>query len=339
MPRYTLEHFSLSEDFSEQVESHQMLLDDKKYSLDIFEYNCGLVRGESEATVSLTQNVVQARRTLIQRIRANSIVISPPASTILTFGRMVNENRKCDCANRQRYDEIFPHNDSYEYIVVPLLFDRAIFVRHPDTNAITRFDKPYAGLPTVTLTLNPCFLLVQNNGLALLDEARLLPADMRMAQLRIRWTTSPPLHFFYDRCLPQNFPDRRLRWRDDQLLEYERKHFPPSLTSDSSSHLGKCVRSESEDTDLNSEWDPDYKGPFWYPPGVQPWIHSNTSQSARAPWDDDKLGDYVAEPVRSLKDALAQPAAWVDVWNRHRSKRQRSESGCHVGDSDTSDSS
>ncbi|KAF8911399.1 hypothetical protein CPB85DRAFT_1434931 [Mucidula mucida] len=336
MSRYTLEHFSLSEDFSEKVDSHQILAEDKGFSLDRFEYNCGLNRGESEDDISLPENTVYARRSIMQKIRENGIVLLPPCPTITAFGSITSRNQTCDFSVRQRYDEVLPLTDNYEYMVIPLTFKEPIFVRHPDTRIITRFDTPYTELPTVTLSLNPCFQLVQNKRLLYLEEALSLPAELVDALSLVRWTIVPPIPFFYHGCFPENFPSRRITWRDDQLLAYERLHLPPSLTTDSSSPFGKRSRSESEDTDLDSEWDPNYKGPFSYSPRVDPWVHT-TSENVRARWEDDELEDYVAEPVRSFKEALAQPAAWVDVWNRHRSKRQRSDSGCQTVDASGSD--
>ncbi len=222
-------------------------------------------------------------------------------------------------------------------MIIPLTFKGPIFVRHPDTHTITRFDAPYTGLPTVTLALNPRFLLVHNRDVIFLEQGSNLPVDVVDAMLLVKWSVVPPIPFFYHGCFPEDYPNRRMCWGPDHLEEYERLHLPPSLTTDSSSPQGKRSRSESEDTDLDSEWDPNYKGPFSYSPRVDPWVR-NTSKKARACREDDKLEDCVAEPVRSFKDALAQPAAWVDVWNRHRSNRLRSESGCQVVDSDASDS-
>ncbi|KAF8911403.1 hypothetical protein CPB85DRAFT_1434934 [Mucidula mucida] len=336
MSRYTLEHFSLSEDFSENVELHQMLLDDKDYSLDLFEYNCGYARGESEDVISLPQNTVYARPSFMRGIRENSIALFPPCTALTSLGDITRPNQTCDFTKRQRYDEILPLTGVYEYMMIPLAFEEPIFVRHPDTHTITRFDKPYTGLPTVTLALNPRFILVQNQDLTYLEDISLVPSDLVDAMLLIDWSIIPPIPFFYHGCFPEDYPNRRIIWRPDQLEEYERLHLPPSLTTDSSSPLGKRSRSESEDTDLDSEWDPNYKGPFSYSPRVDPWVHT-TSENVRARWEDDELEDYVAEPVRSFKEALAQPAAWVDVWNRHRSKRQRSDSGCQTVDASGSD--
>ncbi|KAF8911407.1 hypothetical protein CPB85DRAFT_653559 [Mucidula mucida] len=337
MPRYTLEHFSLSEDFSEKVELHQMLLDDEKYSLDLFEYNCGYARGESEDVMSLPQNIVHARPSFMHGIRENSIALFPPCTTLTSLGEITSPNQISDFTQRQRYDEILPFADNYEYIIIPLTFKEPIFVRHPDTRIITRFDTPYTGLPSVTLALNPRFLLVHNENLVFLDQGSFLPANLVDGMLLVEWSIVPPIPFFYHGCFPEDYPNRRIRWGSHHLEEYERLHLPPSLTPDSSSPLGKRSRSESEDTDLDSEWDPDYKGPFWFSPRVKPWVR-DTSEIARPRWENDKLEDYVAEPVRSFKDALAQPAAWVDVWNRYRSNRQRSESGCQFVDSNASDS-
>ncbi|KAF8916743.1 hypothetical protein CPB85DRAFT_1250802 [Mucidula mucida] len=336
MPRYTLEHFSLSEDFSEKVESHQMLLDDKEYSLDLFEYNCGYARGESKDVISLPQNTVHARPSLMRGIRENSIALFPPCATLTVLEDITSLNQTCDFTIRQRYDEILPFADNYEYIIIPLTFKEPIFVRHPDTRIITRFDTPYTGLPSVTLALNPRFLLVHNQNLVYLEQGSFLPPDLVDGMFLVPWSIVPPIPFFYHGCFPEDYPNRRIRWGPDHLEEYERLHLPPSLTTDSSSPLGKRSRSESEDTDLDSEWDPNYKGPFSYSPRVDPWVHT-TSENVRARWEDDELEDYVAEPVRSFKEALAQPAAWVDVWNRHRSKRQRSDSGCQIVDASGSD--
>ncbi len=221
-------------------------------------------------------------------------------------------------------------------MIIPLTFKGPIFVRHPGTHTITRFDAPYTGLPSVTLALNPRFLLAHNMDLIFLEQGSFLPPDLVDAMLLVEWSVVPPIPFFYHGCFPEDYPNRRMCWGPDRLEEYERLHLPPSLTTDSSSPLGKRSRCESDDTDLDSEWDPDYKGPFWFSPRVTPWVHE-TSAKTRPSCDDDNLDDHVAEPVRSLKDALAQPAAWVDVWNRHRNKRQRSDSGCQVVDASVSD--
>ncbi|KAF9002395.1 hypothetical protein BDZ89DRAFT_1121179 [Hymenopellis radicata] len=320
MPRYTLENFSLSDDFSEQPMILQALLDDKAFQLDLFEFHCGLTRGESEELIFQPQNTVCARRNLFEEIQKYSIVLSPPAAQIRAFGKMTAHNTTCNITVRQNYHEIFPLDKSYDYVVIPLTFNGAIYVQHPDTKVVTRFDKPYTNLPSVTLTLNPCFPLTQIQRFTLTKEALSLPHSIISALVDIEWNESIPIPFFFVGSLPEDFPNRRIPWHYEWLLRYKRLHFPPSPATDSSSPLGKRSCSEDTDSELNSEWDFEYRGPFSYPPTVDLWV-DKTDAETHARWVDDCLDDYVAEPVRSFKDALAQPAAWVEVWNRHRRKQ------------------
>ncbi|KAF9030297.1 hypothetical protein BDZ89DRAFT_672121 [Hymenopellis radicata] len=217
-------------------------------------------------------------------------------------------------------------------MIIPLTFEEAIFVRHPDTHTITRFDKPYSDFRPLHLLSIPASYWFRTRTLYVWS--RIISSFGRSGRhVTCRVVNCRANPFLLSWLFPGGLPNRRIRWGAHQLEEYERIHLPPSLTTDSSSPLGKRSRSESEDTDLDSEWDPNYKGPFSYPSRVEPWVHK-TSKKARARWEDDNLDDYVAEPVRS---ALAQPAAWVDVWNRHRNKRQRSDSGCQIVDASGSD--
>ncbi|KAF9018066.1 hypothetical protein BDZ89DRAFT_1074322, partial [Hymenopellis radicata] len=244
--------------------------------LDLFEFHCGLTRGESEELIFQPQNTVCGRACLRRRIRA--------------FGKMTAHNTTCNITVRQNYHEIFPLDKSYDYVVIPLTFNGAIYVQHPDTKVVTRFDKPYTNLPSVTLT-SKSLLSPHSDPTLHLDEGGIVFATQHYLCLRFSQPPDP--------------------WHYEWLLRYKRLHFPPSPATDSSSPLGKRSCSEDTDSELNSEWDFEYRGPFSYPPTVDLWV-DKTDAETHARWVDDCLDDYML---------WRKPAAWVEVWNRHRRKQ------------------
>ncbi|KIY65536.1 hypothetical protein CYLTODRAFT_492234 [Cylindrobasidium torrendii FP15055 ss-10] len=160
---YTEDCISLSPLFASTLSAKKLVDPGQNRIICTLEGATGLNIGEMITKMDQPINLLHlASKPVVQAFALSLLAFRPPPHTIALLQELYEHNARCPMSERRRFDEVPELRQDCEYTLQMFPgFQKDIFLKHPETGAITTHQHPYSDLPCFRLlTAHPTLVSV-----------------------------------------------------------------------------------------------------------------------------------------------------------------------------------